>query len=40
MGKKASQKLISLEGVWAGAEITEEDIKISRKSLFPQEYNL
>jgi len=40
MGKKASQKLISLEGVWAGAEITEEDIKVSQKSLFPQEYNL
>ncbi|MFO7772511.1 MAG: hypothetical protein R6V59_00950 [Dehalococcoidia bacterium] len=40
MVKKNNQKLISLEGIWAGVEITEEDIKISQKSLFPQEYNL
>ena len=40
MVEKTNQKLISLEGMWAGVEITEEDIKISQKSLFPQEYNL
>lgn len=40
MVEKTNQKLISLEGIWAGVEITVEDIKISQKSLFPQEYNL
>jgi hypothetical protein len=40
MVEKTNQKLISLEGIWAGVEITEEDIEISQKSLFPQEYNL
>jgi len=40
MVEKTNKKLISLEGIWAGVEITEEDIKTSQKSLFPQEYNL
>ncbi len=29
------RKPISLEGIWEGVEITEEDIKASQKSLFP-----
>ncbi|GAH95792.1 unnamed protein product [marine sediment metagenome] len=40
MVEKTNKKLISLEGIWVGVEITEEDIKTSQKSLFPQEYNL
>lgn len=40
MVEKTNKKLISLEGIWGGVEITEEDIKTSQKSLFPQEYNL
>jgi len=40
MVEKTNKKLISLEGIWMGVEITEEDIKTSQKSLFPQEYNL
>lgn len=40
MVEKNNKKLISLEGIWVGVEITEEDIKTSQKSLFPQEYNL
>jgi hypothetical protein len=35
-----TQKPISLEGIWGGVEITEEDIKASQKSLFPHEYDL
>ncbi len=40
MVERSDKKLISLEGIWVGVEITEEDIKTSQKSLFPQEYNL
>lgn len=40
MVEGSDKKLISLEGIWVGVEITEEDIKTSQKSLFPQEYNL
>jgi len=31
---------ISLEGIWRGVEIAEEDIKASQESLFPQGYDL
>ena len=34
------KKPISLEGIWEGVEITEEEIKASQSSLFPQEYDL
>lgn len=37
---KAPKNLISLEGIWEGVEITEEDIEASQKSLFPQGYDL
>ena len=40
MEKKTAKKPVSLEGIWEGVEITEEDIKASQKSLFPQNYNL
>ena len=40
MVEKNNKKLISLEGIWVGVEITNEDVKTSQKSLFPQEYNL
>jgi len=36
---KRAEKPISLEGIWEGIEVTEEDIKSSKKSLFPQDYN-
>jgi|LFRM01.2.fsa_nt_gb hypothetical protein len=36
--KKAGEP-ISLEGIWGGIEVTEEDIKASKKSLFSQDYN-
>ncbi len=39
-GGEATKKPISLEGIWEGVEITEEDIKSSQKSLFPQNYDL
>ena len=38
--EETTKKPISLEGIWEGAEITEEDIKASKKSLFPQNYEL
>ncbi|MFW6126418.1 MAG: hypothetical protein ACOC58_04865 [Chloroflexota bacterium] len=31
---------VSLEGVWKGTDITEDDIRAARDSLFPQGYNL
>jgi len=34
---KISKKPISLEGIWEGVEITEEDIERAKKSLFPYE---
>ena len=34
-GIKKSKKPISLEGIWEGLEITEEDIERAKKSLFP-----
>lgn len=34
---KKSKKPISLEGIWEGVEITEEDIERAKKSLFPYE---
>ena len=34
---KMSKKPISLEGIWEGIEITEEDIERAKKSLFPYE---
>jgi len=34
---KRSKKPISLEGIWEGIEITEEDIERAKKSLFPYE---
>ena len=37
---QTTKKPTSLEGIWGGAEITEEDIKASQESLFPQEYDL
>ena len=37
---KTTKKPVSLEGIWEGIEITEEDIKASKKSLFPQNYGL
>ncbi len=37
---ETTKKPISLEGIWGGIEITEEDIKASQRSLFPQEYDL
>jgi len=40
MGGEPAKKPISLEGIWEGVEITEEDIKASQKSLFPQNYDL
>ena len=39
-GGEVTKKRISLEGIWEGVEITEEDIKSSQKSLFPQNYDL
>ena len=32
---KKSKEPISLEGIWEGVEITEEDIERAKKSLFP-----
>lgn len=40
MGGETTKKPISLEGIWKGVEITEEDIKASQRSLFPQDYDL
>lgn len=40
MGTETAKKLTCLEGIWEGVEITEEDIKASQKSLFPQNYEL
>ena len=37
---KRSKKPISLEGIWKGVEITEEDIERAKKSLFPQDYDV
>jgi hypothetical protein len=34
---KRSKKPISLEGIWEGVEVTEEDIERVKKSLFPYE---
>jgi len=34
---KKSKKPISLEGIWEGVEVTEEDIERAKKSLFPYE---
>jgi len=34
---KKSKKPISLEGIWEGVEVTEEDIERVKKSLFPYE---
>jgi len=34
---KRSKKPISLEGIWEGVEVTEEDIERAKKSLFPYE---
>jgi hypothetical protein len=34
---KKSKKPISLEGIWEGIEVTEEDIERAKKSLFPYE---
>ena len=34
---KRSKKPISLEGIWEGIEVTEEDIERAKKSLFPYE---
>ena len=34
---KRFKKPISLEGIWEGIEITEEDIERAKKSLFPYE---
>jgi hypothetical protein len=39
-GIKKSKKPISLEGIWEGIEITEEDIERAKKSLFPQDYDM
>ena len=40
IGGVSKKKPISLEGIWKGVEITEEDIKESQKSLFPRKYDL
>lgn len=40
VSRKSPKEPISLEGVWGGVEITEEEIKASQKSLFPQRYSL
>jgi len=32
----ASTRPISLEGIWKGVDITEEDIKEAKESLFPE----
>jgi hypothetical protein len=37
---KRSKKPISLEGIWKGVEITEEDIERAKKPLFPQDYEV
>ncbi|MGB9857986.1 MAG: hypothetical protein ACPLKX_07605 [Dictyoglomaceae bacterium] len=37
---KRSKKSISLEGIWKGVEVTEEDIERAKKSLFPQDYDV
>lgn len=37
---KSAKKPVSLEGIWEGIEITEEDIRASQKSLFPQDYHV
>ena len=37
---KRSKKPISLEGIWKGVEVTEEDIERAKKSLFPQDYDV
>jgi len=34
---KMSKEPISLEGIWEGVEVTEEDIERVKKSLFPYE---
>ena len=34
---KRSKEPISLEGIWEGVEVTEEDIERAKKPLFPYE---
>jgi hypothetical protein len=29
---------VKLEGIWAGAELTEDDIAAAKRSMFPYEY--
>lgn len=36
---KYQSKPVELEGIWAGVEITEEDIEAAKKSLFKPIYN-
>jgi hypothetical protein len=33
------EKIVKIEGLWKGIEITEEDIEAAKRSLFKQAYN-